>query len=417
MIQHIFKIIWAERKINIWILLELILIFCILWFCSDYLFFMAKRHLEPKGFDIEHTYIINMRLTEEGKRISSENDSIGEKGMENELWAILDKVKKYPAIEYASYSFSSTPYSGSYRGTSYMVDSVEQGVQLKVVTPEFFKVYKIDQLSGAPLSWDNALNNPIYIGAGNDNLFAKKAPEAVKTINNQYEKSSSNVVGVIQRTKRSEYDPYHCIVYTAITQNTSLKYNRELSVRVKPTADNNFAETFKKDMQSQLNTETLSLSSVTPLSDQRKSYMDWNGYSNEFKSIYSITTFLIINIFLGIIGTFWFRIQSRRSEIGLRIALGSTKSNVKRMFLGEVTALLFIASVVATILCVNIAATDLLKDIGVPIPRREDSTDAIQHIINYTITFLFLLVTACIAVWYPAKKASDIQPTEALRSE
>ena len=41
MIRHIFKIIWNERKTNAWITLEYVLVFCVLWFCVDYLFYMG----------------------------------------------------------------------------------------------------------------------------------------------------------------------------------------------------------------------------------------------------------------------------------------------------------------------------------------------------------------------------------------
>ena len=35
--------------------------------------------------------------------------------------------------------------------------------------------------------------------------------------------------------------------------------------------------------------------------------------------------FLLVNILLGIVGTFWFRTQHRRGELGLRVAVGSTR--------------------------------------------------------------------------------------------
>lgn len=35
--------------------------------------------------------------------------------------------------------------------------------------------------------------------------------------------------------------------------------------------------------------------------------------------------FLLANVFFGVIGTFWLRTQSRRGEIGLRVALGATR--------------------------------------------------------------------------------------------
>ena len=61
MIRHIFKIIWNERKTNAWITLEYVLVFCVLWFCVDYLSYMGKCYFERSGFDIENTYEINMQ--------------------------------------------------------------------------------------------------------------------------------------------------------------------------------------------------------------------------------------------------------------------------------------------------------------------------------------------------------------------
>ena len=61
MIRHIFKIIWNERKTNAWIVLEYILVFCVLWFCVDYLYYMGKCYWEPVGFDTKNTYVLEMQ--------------------------------------------------------------------------------------------------------------------------------------------------------------------------------------------------------------------------------------------------------------------------------------------------------------------------------------------------------------------
>lgn len=41
---------------------------------------------------------------------------------------------------------------------------------------------------------------------------------------------------------------------------------------------------------------------------------------NEWKTQLCVLGFLLLNIFLGVIGTFWFRTQQRRKEIALRLA-------------------------------------------------------------------------------------------------
>ena len=40
--------------------------------------------------------------------------------------------------------------------------------------------------------------------------------------------------------------------------------------------------------------------------------------------------FMLVNVFFGIIGTFWLRAQNRRGEIGLRMALGAYDGTLRR---------------------------------------------------------------------------------------
>lgn len=423
MIKQLFKIIWIERKINAWILLELILVFSILWFCTDYMFFTAKRYFQPKGFDIEHTYSIGINIKDEGREILSSDDQEAKDAMLEDIWTIYDRIKQYPAIEYVSYSNSAYPYSGSWSGSSIMQDSTEVPVQTKRITPEFFNVFKINMISGTTFTWENTVaGKPVIISADQNNLFGKKKPEEVQTIvrDKKNMDNKENVLGVVNRTKRSEYEEYNAIIYSPLKKTDAfIARYRELCVRVKPDADKNFAEKFTKDMRSQLEIGHYYLSAVTSIEEDREEYMGWTGYGDNFKSIYSITAFLIVNIFLGVIGTFWFRVQSRRNEIGLRIAMGSTKSGVKNVFISEAFLLLFLASIIAAILCVNISVADILKDINMPVAQRseDEASSIVHHFINYGITFVFLAIIAFISVWYPANKAAQIQPAQALRDE
>jgi putative ABC transport system permease protein len=191
----------------------------------------------------------------------------------------------------------------------------------------------------------------------------------------------------------------------------------EVSVRVKPEADKNFVEQFTKDMQNQLEVGHYFLTSVTPFEKDRENYLNLMGLSGNFKSIFAISTFLFINIFLAVVGTFWLRTQSRRGEIGLRVAMGASQKSIQKMFIGETILLLFLASIVAAVICINVTMVDVLKDIGVPVIDRSEAPGMSQYLINYGITFLFLALIAVIAVWYPAQKASKIQPAEALHDE
>lgn len=423
MIKQILKIIYVERKANSWILLELIIVFTILWFCSDYMYFTAKRYSEPNGFDIGHTYKINIETKNSKELILPSDNKEEEDKILEDLWTIHDRIKKYHPIEYVSLARAAYPYDGSWRSTIISIDSVKMNnVQTKDVSPGFFDVFKVSIIEGTPFDNKNTISDDVaIIGGDRNNLLDEKKVEDIKevSLSSLDGGKTFKVIGIANKTKRSEFDDYNNIIYFPLERtDASVLWGKEICVRVKPNADKNFAEQFMKDMRAQLEVGDFYLSSVTSFKDIRESYLGWTGYEDNIKSIYSITIFLVINIFLGIIGTFWFRIQSRRSEIGLRLSLGSTKGQIKKMFICETLLLLFIASIIASVICVNISLGDILKDINVPIPNRRDAlTDLTQHFINYSITFLFISFISLFAVWYPANKASKTQPAEVLKSE
>ncbi len=418
MIKQIFKIIWSERKINVWILFELVLVFCILWFCVDYIYFFTKRYLEPTGYNVEHVYNINMGIKEEGHVLINNGTDAQKDSLVNIVWTIVDRIKKYPDIEYISLSSAAVPYSGSFMSNKASLDTMVDYIQFKSVSPDYFNVFKINLQQGQVESWNNTDN--IVISGNKDNQFLKHDVKQIKSLVTG-DNENKQVIGVAASSKRSEFDEHNPIVYTLLSTNdreTVYFDGIEICVRVKAEADKNFIERFTKDMQEQIAMDPYFLSSVTSISDLRKEFMKWNKYDNNFKSIFSISSFLFINIFLAVVGTFWFRIQTRRNEIGLRVAVGSTRMNIKALFILETLFLLLLASLIATPICINIALTDILRDIGVPsIDRGEEPIQISQYVINYLFTAFILITISISAVLYPSWRASRIQPAEALRDE
>lgn len=417
MLKHISKIIWNERKINAWILVELIIVFCILWFCVDYLYFVSTRYFQPMGFDIEHTYRVDISARDEGLKIAKSDDEVAKEAMYEDIWTVYERIKKHPAVEYVSYSLYSCPYGGSRARRSQMIDSVEVPLELKMVSPDYFNVFNIDITSGVPFTWENIVNDDVVILSPDEKgLLGGKSPGQVKQIGVE---TVEKVIGIAGKSRFDEFSDYSAIAYAPLNKKqTQILRFRDICIRVKPEADKNFVEQFKKDMRSQLQVGYYYLSGVKPISKIREEYMDDSESASNLKSIYSVSTFLILNIFLGIIGTFWFRVQTRRNEIGLRLALGLSKNGVKRTFLSETFILLFLASIVGSVICLNIAGSDLLQSLNIPVAERsEDSVGWVQYIINYGLTFSFLFLISLVAVWYPARRASRIAPASALRDE
>lgn len=421
MIQHIFKLIWTDRKMNIWIIAELIIVFCIMWFCCEYLFITVKHYFEPKGFHLENTYLIDFGMKKIEKTEDEDETDYGK--------IIFDRIKKYPSIESICLSGGNHPYSGNSNGVSSLIVNdkdtlLRTGYAFEYnVTPGYFDVFRINIEQGRlfnPLGNREAMMSP----DGDGTFFGKPAKDIQKFRKTFFDTDwggadmeNMNVVGVVNKIKFIEYEPYGGIIFYPREENDIFPIGN-ICVRVKP-GIKDFPKQFEQDMSEQLTAGPFFLSKITPFDNIRDQYLKkFSHYDSNFKSILSISLFLLINIFLGVIGTFWFRTQSRRSEIGLRIAMGASKSSVKKMFINETLIMLLMASIIATIICINISLADILKFIGLPsINKEKFGIGTEQYLINYILTFAVLAVISVFAVWYPARKASEIQPVEALRDE
>ena len=450
MIKHIFKIIWTEKKLNAWILLEMIVSFSILWFCTDYLFYMGKKYFEPKGFNIEDTYKINLEIANnpysammtkyyETGEITDENRAVVEayrqgktpnQNYNDRAWLLLRMIEQYPGVEYASLSRIANPYNtGSILG-QYFVDSLQSSPgpkedfhtykYQKAVSPDFFHVFQIKLIEGEYFNENLSLDRQFIISGDDNNLFSKENVADVKWLywkDQQGNTISGKVAGVVNKTKRGDYEDFIPVVYVPLEKDADLTLGMEICFRLNPEADKNFINRFNKEMKPLLDVEPFSYHGIESLKDTREKYMKIFDYDSKFKSIYLVSFFLIFNILIGIVGTFWFRMQSRRGEVGLRMAMGASKKGIRRMYMLEAILLLSLATIISIIICINISMTDFLESASLPMVFRMDNeiVSWSRYLGNSALTFLALSIITIFSVWYPAQKASTVQPAEVLR--
>jgi putative ABC transport system permease protein len=357
----------------------------------------------------------------------------------------VERLKQYPAIENACFSNNySTPYSYSSKGRGIDKDSVSYGYEYRSGPPEYFNVFKIKFQSGKPFDANEVLSkNQVVASPEADNTFFKEDITSLKEIINweiapgyrpesreEYEKAPKveviwKVTGVTNKIKRSEFEPYKRILFFPINREDLLNLQWvDFCIRLKPQADKNFINTFRKDMSERLKVCPHELISITPMNEERAKYL--RDTTEKIETMWVVITFLLINVFLGIVGTFRFRANARRGEIGLRCAMGSSKWKIQQLLLGETLMLLLLASIPATIIVLNIQLLGILPKLGVSILEgaevvsnvaTQKGTFFLNSLINYLITFASMLFIIWLGTWYPAKKASEIQLAEALHYE
>ncbi len=118
----------------------------------------------------------------------------------------------------------------------------------------------------------------------------------------------------------------------------------------------------------------------------------------------------IFTAIFGVINTQLMSVLERTREIGIMKALGLSKSGVLLMFSIEAGWIGFIGSIAGTIVAVPVAL--LLGALG-----KEAGFDAPITITNFLLVVVVLVIIAMLSGLLPARRASKLDPVEALRNE
>ena len=110
---------------------------------------------------------------------------------------------------------------------------------------------------------------------------------------------------------------------------------------------------------------------------------------------------------IGIMNIMYVSVTERTREIGLRMAIGGKGHDILRQFLLEAMLLSILGGITGVV--VGIVASNVVENLlGWPILITTNSI---------VLSFLFCSIIGVFFGWYPAKKASALNPIEALRHE
>ena len=110
---------------------------------------------------------------------------------------------------------------------------------------------------------------------------------------------------------------------------------------------------------------------------------------------------------IGIYGVLAYSVAQRTNEIGIRIALGAAQSNIFKLVIGQ--AMTVVAISVAIGLVGAFAATRLLNSLLFGVSAWDS--------ITFSAIVLLISLVAFLAAWLPARRAANVDPIVALRTE
>lgn len=419
MIKLMLKQIWNERKSNAWLWAELLIVFIALWVVVDWTYVNVYTYLQPRGFNIEQTYqmFFNQLTPQSSGYIPADEKTTGDG---DDFLAVIERLRHHPDIAYVSCSQYASPYNFSNNSNSIGQDSIRFTRLRRMCTPDFFNVFQYTNADGTgSASLAKAFEeNTIIVPT---NFWKLRYPEG-KNLTGQkfYQNNDSTtelrVAALTHPVRYSDLQPVSDWSYYAAYMGekffSDMKGEHytyyEVCIRTRPGTSPDFAEKLMKDSPRLYNVGNCYIQTIRSFDDIRNSFQ--LDDMNAMKKRAFIMLFLLVNIFLGIIGTFWYRTLQRRSELGLRVALGSSSSGLNFLLIGEGLLLLFLAIVPALIVCYHIGDADITG-------AWQLEWGFARFIPGAGITLLLMASMIVAGIWYPAYQAMRIQPAEALHEE
>lgn len=407
-----------EWRSNLWLILELLIVSGILCYVMFLVVSKIAVVVESKGFDDNDVYVLDIKSV--GKD-SPEYVDLGEdtdlKDMDD-LKTLLHTLRNHTLVEAVSLSGGATPYSMNYMGNQLKVvgseDSVFYSGNLRMASPDIVRVLRTESAEGMSLKdQEDALRRGemlISVNNGYDRYRSTAALKGETAFLGRDSTAARRVGGILLDIKRMTYEPSGDGMFLVPINEgnpSDMQYCSEILIRVKAGEGKRFAESFNSDRKMQ-RLRNIYLSQLRPLKNLK--YATERSSDVEMRMNLAFIGFLLVIIFLGLLGSFWYRVQQRIGEIAIRKVSGATDSDIFRRFISEGTLLLLAGFILGAILYLFVFYKLIKPSLGIYF-------DYSILWIELALTYAVMQIIIILGIWFPARKAMRIEPALALKEE
>lgn len=401
-----------EWKTNIWFILELTIVTFVVWVIITFLWSTTLKALvQPRGFTPENVYSLRAKsipekspyfLEEYKDQFSQDRDEL------------IHRLKENPNVEYISLENNFTPYEYSYVGNAIRIegyDSLLYNGNFRTANPEIIKLLDIQSITGKT---QDELTNMLergeiliskYNGFSFEDFKDFPATDLIGKTAYLYgqEDRPVKIGDLVIPVKRSDYEPSGGMVILPFGPNDR---NSETGIilKVKDGKGKDFEQDFYSNYEL-THLRNVYLSEMTSLVKKGESIH--REIEINIRLHVALSLFLLITIFLGLLGSFWFRVQQRTSEIAIRKTFGASNRDLFRRIMAEGMVLLIGAIIIASA-CIWPFIDGITEKTG---------EKWYTFLTFEAITAGVIAIGIILSLWYPAWRAMHVEPAIAVKEE
>lgn len=407
----------AEWRANIWMALEMLLVSVVLFVLADKIYTVIATISEPLGFDTEHCYILRVRELSEAAPEYREYDNQGERW--SDLLTLKQRLQARPEISAVTMSSNAIPYNPNNSMNQLDIDTfsmADSPLLRRAVDSDFFKVFRIEGANGETAEQLGEILQQERIIPSDNALLRKAGIRSLKGLMGKQMIYGGNDTLTLRASfkpmKYSDYQTVHGWAAASMFENFNprwyLSFMEGLSVRVKDNLDKDFMEKLMADADGELKVGNWYIASVESFDSIRDNYN--RNAKAETRNTIICALFLLVNIFLGILGTFWFRTQQRKREIALRMVSGATKGDVFRRTITEGQIMLLLVTPIAIVI-------DYFLTIYEFTSWYDGYFQPMHFCVSVFAAWALMALMILIGIYLPARRAMATSPAAAMKTD
>lgn len=427
----ILKNLWSRRRRNGWLLAELILVAILSWYIFDPVMVVTyERHL-PLGYDADRLCMVSVGMLPQ-EAPGYEPQAADSASLMQTYLNLVDRARQHPDVEQATPVLSFVYPGAMGNGTSSFIaegDSVAHTALFIEFLPHthFFETYGFQSgkgsMSAAQLSdLDNGdyyiMTEDLLEGMFRTHIYRNQRCWKVNGTDTCY----TAVKGTVKSCKYLSDKRPVPIVFMPL-QNPDIRSsldNMRIVVRLKEGVRmERFLHDFRHWMLRQLRIGNLYARELQSY-DEINAAREFSDSTVLYRRSLSIALFFLVNLCLGVIGTFWMQTRTRREEVGVMLSYGATPHRIRLLLLGEGTALTTLATFIGCFIYLQYAFSEGLNTgsslMEAVTPSWVDNFGLHFFFVSLMV-YVILLLVVWIGIYIPAHRISSISPTEALRDE